>query len=195
MMRTYCFDRRGFGKSQGERGCLQTNERAFKDHWDFNDTVAHLCGYPSSIPKILVSHGLGSLYAAHLQAQRPGFFKSSISIAPWLGLKSKPSLLSQSLMRAKLYMPRTSRGYNSQDYQWRDQYLTDDFKNALEGKDLLYLYDRMSNQSMLNLLELFDILENPEDKVQENMKDPNLVILPETPSPFIGNEIAEAFFM
>ena len=165
MMRTYCFDRRGFGKSQGERGCLQTNERAFKDHWDFNDTVAHLCGYPSSIPKILVSHGLGSLYAAHLQAQRPGFFKSSISIAPWLGLKSKPSLLSQSLMRAKLYMPRTSRGYNSQDYQWRDQYLTDDFKNALEGKDLLYLYDRMSNQSMLNLLELFDILENPEDKV------------------------------
>ena len=29
MLRTYALDRRGFGKSQGERGLLEINERAF----------------------------------------------------------------------------------------------------------------------------------------------------------------------
>ena len=91
MMPAYGFDRRGFGTSQGERGLLNTSEAAFKDHWDFMDSVGHLRGYPPTIPKILVSHGLGSLYAAHMCSQRPGYFTASISLAPWFGLRKKPS--------------------------------------------------------------------------------------------------------
>lgn len=88
-VRTYSFDRRGFGASNGRRGVILNDERVFKDHWDFYDTISNLEGYPASIPKVLISHGLGSLYAAHLCAQRPGFFKASISISPWLRLSNK----------------------------------------------------------------------------------------------------------
>ena len=66
LIRTYSFDRRGFGKSQGERGLIEINERTFVDHWDFFDSVSFLRGYHRAIPKILVSHGLGSLFATHL---------------------------------------------------------------------------------------------------------------------------------
>jgi len=46
-------------------------------------------------------------------------------------------------MRAKMYIPRT--GYHSQDYQFRDTYLTEEFKDALVGDDKLFLYDRMTS--------------------------------------------------
>ena len=100
-MRTYSFDRRGFGTSQGERGLLNTSESAFKDHWDFVDSIGHLRGYPQTIPKVLVSHGLGSLYAAHMCSQRPGFFTASINIAPWFGLRNKPNSIMQHMMLAR----------------------------------------------------------------------------------------------
>jgi pimeloyl-ACP methyl ester carboxylesterase len=83
-IRTYSFDRRGFGRSQGPRRMLRTDDRGFRDHWDFFDAVAFLRGYPKTVPKILVSHGLGSLFAMHLVAQRPGFFNGSIIVSPWL---------------------------------------------------------------------------------------------------------------
>ena len=67
-MRTYCFDRKGFGRSQGERGKIKIDERAFRDHWDFIDSIAFLRGYPKSTPIIMVSHGLGSLFATHLSS-------------------------------------------------------------------------------------------------------------------------------
>ena len=98
--------------------------------WDFTTAVGSLRGYPSSIPKILVSHGLGSLYAAHLCAMKPNFFSASISIAPWFGLKERPSAFAIKMMQAKVYMPR-ARSYNSQDYQWKDKYLTEEFKDAI----------------------------------------------------------------
>jgi len=47
-------------------------------------------------------------------------------------------------MQAKMYMPRV-RGYNSQDFQWKDKYLTADFKEALAQEDHLFLYDRLTN--------------------------------------------------
>ena len=43
---TFSFDRRGFGMSQGERGAIQVNERAFRDYWDFVDAISLLRGYP-----------------------------------------------------------------------------------------------------------------------------------------------------
>ena len=166
MLRTYALDRRGFGKSQGERGLLEINERAFEDIWDFTTAVGSLRGYPASIPKILVSHGLGSLYAAHLCALRPRYFSASISIAPWLGLRQRPSAFSLQMMQAKLYMPR-ARSYNSQDYQWRDQYLTEEFKDAMAEKDKLYLYDRMTSQSLVRLIEMLDFLYDEAERKLE----------------------------
>jgi alpha-beta hydrolase superfamily lysophospholipase len=59
---TYSFDRRGFGMSQGVRGLITTDNRAFRDHWDFFDACALITGIPENIPKILISHGIGSLY-------------------------------------------------------------------------------------------------------------------------------------
>lgn len=143
-MRTYCFDRRGFGTSQGERGLIETNELSFRDYWNFIDSVAHLRGYPQTIPKVLVSQGLGSLIAAHMCGLRPGFFTASVSIAPWLGFMNRPSVFTQKMLQAKKFMPRP-RGYASQDLHWRDQYLTADFKEALQMKDHLYLYDRLTS--------------------------------------------------
>ena len=75
-------------------------------------------------------------------------------------------------MKAKIYMPRSPNSYNSQDYYWRDQYLTNDFKQALPDEDKLYLYDRLTSQSMLNLCDLYEVLETPEDKVQVSITDP-----------------------
>ena len=45
-MRTYSFDRRGFGRSQGERGNINIDDRMFRDHWDFVDSITFLRGYP-----------------------------------------------------------------------------------------------------------------------------------------------------
>ena len=67
-MRVYLSDRRGFGSSEGDRGSLDTSNRGFRDSWDFFDQVTMMRGYPYAIPKVLVSHGLGSLFAAHLCA-------------------------------------------------------------------------------------------------------------------------------
>lgn len=193
MMRTYGLDRRGFGKSQSERGLLQVDERAFEDIWDFTDSVGTLRGYPASIPKVLVSHGLGSLYAAHLCAQKPRYFAASVSIAPWLGLQSRPSDLTLTMMKAKLFMPR-ARSYNSQDLVWRDKYLTEEFKNSIAIEDKLFLYDRLTKQSQVNLIQLLDLLQSQEEKTLEKIIDPQLVILPERASPLIGNAGAEEFF-
>ena len=44
--RVYSFDRRGFGGSQGIRGEVTADERAFRDHWDFFDSCTFLRGYP-----------------------------------------------------------------------------------------------------------------------------------------------------
>jgi len=68
-----------------------TDHRGFKDHWDFFDAVSFLRGYPNAVPKILVSHGLGGLFASHLCAHRPGFFKASILIDPWFGMTGAPT--------------------------------------------------------------------------------------------------------
>ena len=87
--------------SQGRRGELKTDERAYRDHWDFFEQCAYFRGYPAALPKILVSHGLGSLFAAHLCAQRPGFFKASISVSPWLSMADKPNQFSMGINRAK----------------------------------------------------------------------------------------------
>ena len=67
-IRVYASDRRGFGESQGARGKLETSNTGFRDLWDLVDTVSCMRGYPPAIPKILLSHGLGSLFAAHLCA-------------------------------------------------------------------------------------------------------------------------------
>ena len=48
--------------SQGVRGLITTDNRAFRDHWDFFDACALITGIPENIPKILISHGIGSLY-------------------------------------------------------------------------------------------------------------------------------------
>ena len=124
MIPTFSFDRRGFGLSQGERGKITVNERAFRDYWDFIDAMSILRGYPPQLPRIIVSHGLGSLFAAHLSAQRPGFFKASVNIAPWLGLSSPPSGMSLKLMKAKDHPMMPSRTYKSQSYIWRDEYIS-----------------------------------------------------------------------
>ena len=65
---TFSFDRRGFGMSQGERGKIKVDERAFRDYWDFVDAISMLRGYPPQLPKVMVSQGLGSLFATHLSA-------------------------------------------------------------------------------------------------------------------------------
>ena len=70
------------------------------------------------------------------------------------------------MMQAKLYMPR-ARSYNSQDYQWRDQYLTEEFKDSMAEKDKLYLYDRMTNQSLVRLIELLDLLYDEAERKLE----------------------------
>ena len=54
--------------SQGERGKIGVNERAFRDYWDFVEAISMMRAYSPQVPKILVSHGLGSLFAAHLSA-------------------------------------------------------------------------------------------------------------------------------
>jgi pimeloyl-ACP methyl ester carboxylesterase len=99
-VRTYSFDRRGYGRSQGKRNALRTDDRGFRDHWDFFDAVAFLRGYPKTVPKILVSHGLGSLFAMHLVAQRPGFFAGSILVSPWLAQKNPPSWIRKGSLQA-----------------------------------------------------------------------------------------------
>lgn len=64
---TYSFDRRGHGASEGEHGVMKIGPVAFRDHWNFFDEVMEL-GFKEDVPKILISHGLGSLFAAHLCA-------------------------------------------------------------------------------------------------------------------------------
>jgi len=81
------------------------------------------------------------------------------------------------MMLAKQYLPRV-RGYSSQDYHWCDQYLTAEFKEALPERDHLYIYDRMTTHSMLSLLDLIDLFESPEEKMIDNIRDPQLVIMP-----------------
>jgi len=49
--------------------------------------------------------------------------------------------------------------------------LTAEFKEALPKKDHLYLYDRLTSQSMLNLIELFEVLESTEEKLVESIED------------------------
>ena len=110
-VRSYSFDRRGFGASQGRRGDLMIDDRSFRDHWDFFDSCSFLRGYPQALPKILVSHGLGSLYAALLCSQRPGFFKASVSISPWLGMANTPSQFQLALLRAKALTSKASSLY------------------------------------------------------------------------------------
>jgi pimeloyl-ACP methyl ester carboxylesterase len=44
--RVYSFDRRGFGGSQGIRGQITSDDRAFRDHWDFFDACTFMRGYP-----------------------------------------------------------------------------------------------------------------------------------------------------
>ena len=44
---------------------------------------------------------------------------------------------------------------------------------------------------MLNLITLLDVFE---DETIESIRTPQLVILPEKPSPLIGNAFAETFF-
>ena len=87
---------------------MKIDERGFRDCWDFVDSIGMLRGYPKSLPKFIVSHGLGSLFAAHMCSQRPGFFVGSISIAPWFSLDFKPNIFSLNMMKAKLLIPTKS---------------------------------------------------------------------------------------
>ena len=41
---------------------------------------------------------------------------------------------------------------------WRDEYVTENFRDAMLKDDLIYLYDRMTNDSYLEILTLFDAL-------------------------------------
>lgn len=119
--------------------------------------MTYLRGYPKNLPKIIVSHGLGSLYAFHIMSQRPGFFKANISIAPWFDLKSRPNPFSFGLMRSKMLI---SSKYASQQIFWPDDsYLTADFKASLLEEDKKYVYDRMTKQSFVNVLNLIDDLK------------------------------------
>lgn len=148
-VRSYSFDRRGFGGSQGRRWEIKGDGRTFQDHWDFVETCTMLRGYPQAIPKILVSHGLGSLYAAHMCAQRPGFFKASISISPWFAMGQKPNMFSKAVLTAKTF---TSQGYEA--YWPQGKYLPKDFISHIPKKDRLYLDDTMTSNSYLAIMEM-----------------------------------------
>jgi pimeloyl-ACP methyl ester carboxylesterase len=132
---------------------MKIDHRAFRDHWDFFDAVTFLRGYPQGVPKILVSHGLGSLFAAHLCAQRPGFFKASISISPWLCTAEKPNFFSLGMMKAKRF---TTKGF---ERHWPSgKYLPEKLIEQISPKDRLWLDDSLTVNSYLNLLELMDQL-------------------------------------
>lgn len=80
---THSFDRKGFGKSGGKRGLVESDQ--IEDHLKFIDYVIETKGYPKDIPKFLIGNSMGGLYSAKLLQERPDFFAGAILIVPAFG--------------------------------------------------------------------------------------------------------------
>ena len=167
------------------------DDRSFRDHWDFFDSCSFLRGYPQALPKILVSHGLGSLYAAILCSQRPGFFKASVSISPWLGMANTPSQFQLALLRAKALTSKASSLY-----QPIGPYLASQLVDQIPNSDKVYLHDRMTLATYLRLLDIMqEIQPHPnEQSMLSRVVDPQLFILPSVPHAMHNQKAAETIF-
>lgn len=102
------FDYRGFGKSSGERGEVDSFQVLLDDSMDFIVQTDNM--YPS-IKKFIVGASLGGLLAYHLGLQNPKMFSGivllSAMIKPLVGsfLCSIASTISRLLPKMKCYVP------------------------------------------------------------------------------------------
>ena len=78
------FDFRGFGKTKGQRGHIDSWEQHIKDCWTYYDIVRS--NYDASIPFIGWGYSLGGGTTYWMAIERPDSFKCLIQLAPFAGL-------------------------------------------------------------------------------------------------------------
>jgi len=80
----FAVDQRGFGKSEGERGCMDSQEAIYKDNWGFIERVLKEYQIDTSSTQVhIMGHSCGGLIAYNMAAERPGFFASALLIVPF----------------------------------------------------------------------------------------------------------------
>jgi len=79
----FCYDQRGFGKSEGERGFIESADQLYHDNWKFIDTVIGKYKL-EGLPYFLVGTSFGGLQSFNMAMMREGFFKGVGLIVPYL---------------------------------------------------------------------------------------------------------------
>ena len=77
------FDFRGFGKTKGQRGHIDSWEQHMKDCWTYYDIIRS--NYDTSIPIVGCGYSLGGGTVFSMAIERPEAFKCIIQLAPFTG--------------------------------------------------------------------------------------------------------------
>ena len=88
-------------------------------------------GYHQNIPKFLVGHSLGALYAARLCQSRSDFFRGCILINPMFEMQMKLSAWKLATLKAKQFVQFKER----QRFPEMDNIMPDEFKNLKESRE------------------------------------------------------------
>ena len=85
-IRVFGYDRKGFGKSKGERG--RAGKHIVEECLGFIDLVVKERGY-ENVRKYVYGVSMGGMLAARITAERPDYFSGLILCVPWFDLHTK----------------------------------------------------------------------------------------------------------
>ena len=138
------------GESQGLRGDIVDFDIGLQDYWVFIDAESDFRSHHHNIPKFLVSHSVGSLYALNLCIKRPDFFRGCISINPLLEFKNKPGMIAEASLKAQAMLQIKER----QTYSKMDNFLPEEIRRLREDKLDFFIETKMSIESYLQIREM-----------------------------------------
>ena len=94
-------DQRGFGRSDGRRGIIESEEQAISDQIKYVESVMNSKDYNRNGGNYLIGYSLGGLLASRIVAEQPKLFNAMGLLTPYIDLKSR-ELLDKFLPLAKM---------------------------------------------------------------------------------------------
>ena len=85
-IRVFGYDRKGFGRSQGERG--RAGDHIVEECLGFIDLVVKERGY-EDVKKYVYGVSMGGMLSARIAVERPEYFAGMVLCVPWLALFTK----------------------------------------------------------------------------------------------------------
>ena len=81
-------DQRGFGRSEGTRGYIESPEQACDDILTFSEQIEQKFG-GKDVPLFTIGHSLGGALALFAAAERPDLFAGMTLLTPFIAMADK----------------------------------------------------------------------------------------------------------